>query len=123
LDCATRDGDRVVVWDWKTGRGEQSGPSLQMACYSLYASTSLGVPLDRVVARRYDLMHDRLDEETISAGSLEEVKSYIAGSIKDMRSLLDDPDKNAASEQCFAKVEKREICYRCNFLRVCQPDL
>jgi CRISPR/Cas system-associated exonuclease Cas4 (RecB family) len=40
-----------------------------------------------------------------------------------MKSLLDDPAKNTTREERFSKVEKREACYRCNFMKVCQPKL
>ena len=56
-------------------------------------------------------------------GSAEELLGYIRGSIKDMISLLDDPDLNQAGEENFAKVEKKYVCLRCNFLKVCKPRL
>jgi CRISPR/Cas system-associated exonuclease Cas4 (RecB family) len=123
LDCATREHDRIVVWDWKTGRSEQTGLSFQMACYAYYASNTYRIPVRHIVTRRFELLRDDLHEESISEGSLDELLNYIRGSIKDMQSLLDDPARNVTREERFAKVEKREICYRCNFLKVCEPKL
>jgi len=123
LDCATRESDRIVVWDWKTGRSEQVGLSFQMACYAYYASNTYRVPVKHVITRRFELFRDELHEESISEGSLDELLNYIRGSIKDMKSLLDDPAKNTAGEERFAKVATREACYRCNFLKICQPEL
>ncbi len=123
LDCATRERDRIVVWDWKTGRSEQEGLSFQMACYAYYASNAFGVPVRHVVTRRFELYGNRLYEESVSDRSLEELLSYIRGSIKDMKSLLDDPELNTATENSFAKVEKKPVCLRCNFLKVCRPNL
>jgi hypothetical protein len=123
LDCATRHGDRIAVWDWKTGRREQAGLSFQMACYAYYASNAYRVPVHHVITRRFELLRDELIEESIGGAALEELLTYIRGSIHDMKALLDDPDRNVATEERFAKVEKREVCYRCNFLKVCKPDL
>jgi CRISPR/Cas system-associated exonuclease Cas4 (RecB family) len=123
LDCATREHDRIVVWDWKTGRAEQTGLSFQMACYAYYASNAYRVPVRHVVTRRFELLRNEIHEESISEGSLDELLSYIRGSIKDMKSLLEDPERNIAREERFSKVEKPAACYRCNFLKVCEPRL
>lgn len=123
LDCASREHDRIVVWDWKTGRTEQTGLSFQMACYAYYASSTFGVPVGHVLTRRFELFSNHLHEESVSEGSLEELLAYIRGSIKDMLSLLDDPQTNTAQEKHFSKIEKKQICRRCNFLKVCQPQI
>ncbi len=123
LDCAIRESDRIVIWDWKTGKGSGQGSQLQMACYAYYASTRYGIPIRHVVTRRYELFHDVVHEESIGESALGELLGYIRGSIKDMRALLEDPDRNIAVEERFQKVSRRRICSRCNFLRVCKPDL
>lgn len=123
LDCATREKNSIVVWDWKTGRSEQTGLSFQMACYAYYAANAYRIPVRHVVTRRFELLRDELHEESISEGSLDELLNYIRGSIKDMKSLLDDPERNVAREERFTKVEKRNVCYRCNFLKLCKPQL
>jgi hypothetical protein len=124
LDCATWERGKLIVWDWKTGRKEsESGLSVQMACYAEYAREKFRVPLERIVTRRYDLYRDRIHEHTITEKGLQEILSYIRGSIKDMVSLLDDAESNRATEERFRKVEKREICLKCSFFRVCKPDI
>jgi hypothetical protein len=123
LDCAVREADRIIIWDWKTGRTEQLGLSFQMACYAYYASNAYRVPVKHVVTRRFELLQNEIYEESIGEASLDELLGYIRGSIKDMKSLLDDPQQNIAREERFAKVEQREVCYRCNFLKICKPDL
>jgi hypothetical protein len=123
LDCAVREHDRIVIYDWKTGRTERLGLSFQMACYAYYASNAYRIPVNHVETRRFELLRNEVYTESVGEASLDELLGYIRGSIKDMKSLLDDPDKNVASEENFAKVEKREVCYRCNFLKVCKPRL
>jgi hypothetical protein len=123
LDCATRDGDKIVIYDWKTGRSEQVGLSFQMACYAYYAFYNYKIPVKHVLTRRFELLKNELYEESVGEASLEELLAYIRGSIKDMKSLLDDRDKNIAREERFAKVERREVCYRCNYLKICEPKL
>ncbi len=124
LDCATREGSKAVIWDWKTGRREaQSGLSVQMGCYANYAKKQFRADPSQVETRRFDLYRNKLYRDTITPGSLEEIVDYIHGSAKDMKGLLDDPDKNVASEERFQKVERENVCLKCNFFRVCKPSL
>jgi hypothetical protein len=123
MDCATREVDHIVVWDWKTGRRAIPEAPLQLACYAFYVHHAYGVPIHGVRMRRFELMHGAVHEDTIGERALDELLSYVRGSIADMRSLLEDPERNLAREDRFAKVARRDVCQRCNFLKVCKPDL
>jgi CRISPR/Cas system-associated exonuclease Cas4 (RecB family) len=124
LDCATRERDLVVVWDWKTGRREaDTGLSLQMACYAYYAKQTFRVDLKHVETRRFDLYRNNLYRDSINERALEEMLEYVRGSIKDMLGLLDNRERNIANEERFRKVERPEVCLKCNFLKVCEPNL
>jgi hypothetical protein len=123
LDCATREGANVVIWDWKTGRRETSADLVQMACYAFYARQAFNVPITHIVTRLYDLYHNRVHEQTISDRELNETLTYIRGSIKDMQALLDDVPKNVAKEERFQKLAQANVCLRCNFYKVCEPDI
>jgi hypothetical protein len=123
LDCATRETDHVVVWDWKTGKREGADAKLQLACYAFYIHQAYGVPIHRVKMRRFELSGGTVHERTIAEGELTEILDYVRGSIADMQSLLEDRDRNLAREERFFKVERREACMRCNFLKVCAPNI
>ncbi|UCG50384.1 MAG: PD-(D/E)XK nuclease family protein [Candidatus Latescibacterota bacterium] len=124
LDCAIREDENVVVWDWKTGKKESdTGLSLQMGCYALYAKDTFRVELDKILTRRFDLHRGILHEHSITQRSLDEMITYVRGSISDMVALLDNVEENTVREDRFTKVERPEVCLTCNFLRVCQPRL
>jgi len=123
LDCATRETDHVTVWDWKTGRREGADAKLQLACYAFYIHQAYGVPIHRVRMRRFELAGGAVHERTIAERELGEILDYVRGSISDMQSLLDDPERNIGAEDRFSKVERREVCLRCNFFKVCGPDV
>jgi hypothetical protein len=123
LDCACREKNKVVIWDWKTGKAVRSGDALQMACYVFYAMKTFRMSSQDVAAKLFDLYRGKLYEQTITERSLDELVTYIDGSISDMMSLLADPDRNLAREDDFAKAETRSLCLRCNFLKVCKPDI
>jgi len=121
LDLALRETNHIVVWDWKTGRRESPASRFQMACYAACASQRYGVPVAHVKARRFELATGEVMKDSIGERELEEVISYIRGRIRDMKSLLDDPVANRATEERFAKVERPDTCGRCCFRKVCNP--
>jgi len=124
LDCATRESDHIVVWDWKTGRGEGHEKQWQLACYAFYVQQTYGVPIHAVRQRRVDLMRGgEIKEQVFQERGVNELLSYIRGSVADMMAVLDDPAHNRASEDRFTRVARRDVCSRCNFLKVCNPVL
>jgi len=124
LDCATREEERIAIWDWKTGKKESdAGLSIQMGCYALYARKTYAVRLGEVITRRFDLYRGVLYEEAPTERSLDEILAYVKGSIADMLALLENQEENRAEEERFAKVERRDVCFKCNFLKVCRPNL
>lgn len=123
MDCATRESDHVVVWDWKTGRRDGPDAALQLACYAFYVHQAYGIPIGRVRMRRFELLRRAMHEDTIGEKALDELLAYVRGSIADMQAVLDDPARNLASEERFAKVARRDVCSRCSFAKVCRPEL
>lgn len=124
LDCATREADRIVIWDWKTGKKEaDTGLSLQMGCYALYARKTYRARLEDVVTRRFDLNRGALHEHALTEPALDEILAYVRGSVADMLALLEDKAENRANEERFAKVARRGVCLKCNFLKTCRPNL
>lgn len=123
LDCATREGTNIVIWDWKTGRREGSADLVQMACYAFYARQAFKVPLPHIVTRLHDLYRDKVHEQAIGSPELNDILAYIRGSIKDMQALLENVAENVAEEERFRRVNKSNVCLRCNFLKVCDPDI
>jgi hypothetical protein len=123
LDCATRETDHVIVWDWKTGRRESPEAPLQLACYAFYVHQAYDVPIHRVHMRRCDLASGTVHARIIGERELRDILDEVRGSIADMRGLLEDAGRNLAREERFRKVERREVCMRCNFLRTCAPRI
>jgi CRISPR/Cas system-associated exonuclease Cas4 (RecB family) len=123
LDCATRETDHVIVWDWKTGRRETADARLQLACYAFYLHQTFEVPIHRVQMRLVELSQGAVHTRTIAERELDQILDYVRGSIADMRALLDDREANITHQERFARVERPEICLRCNFLKVCRPAI
>ena len=118
IDFAMRDGDKVILYDWKTGRERKSDYELQLSLYALYVSEKLGIPAEKIEARMFYLAIDKVDSFDVDVAKLREMKDYVRGSVLEMRKLLSDVTDNEAREEDFEKNEGY-WCARCNFRKVC----
>ena len=59
-------------------------------------------------------------EFAVGASEIENTKTYIAGSIADMHSMLVDVGENVPKEEeAFQRVEDERVRADCNFRKVC----
>ncbi len=122
IDCAIKEGDEIYLYDWKTGKSLSEDLSIQLACYALYAMEKWGVHPESLQIIEYNLSFDKSNWFQITQGEVEDIKGYIKGSIKDMQSLLVDPEGNVPVEEGrFSRVEDDLVSGRCNFRKVCKP--
>jgi CRISPR/Cas system-associated exonuclease Cas4 (RecB family) len=123
MDLAYRDGDgRVVIVDWKTGRGEGRFNEVQVAGYALYALEQGWVASPEEIATELNyLVVPRVARRAFTAQKLDHARRFIARSAKDMKSLLLDPELNEARLEDFPMIDRPRICRRCNFRRLCFP--
>jgi CRISPR/Cas system-associated exonuclease Cas4 (RecB family) len=121
LDCSFRtEGGGVTIIDWKTGRTMSEDISMQLSCYAMYALDRWGIDPEGVKLIEYNLLADQAAEFNISGAEIENTKTYIAGSIADMKSLLVDVGENVPKdEDGFQKVEDERVRADCNFRKIC----
>jgi DNA-directed RNA polymerase subunit RPC12/RpoP len=123
MDLAFRDREgRVVIVDWKTGRGEGRFNEIQLAGYALYAARQgwVQAPTEIETELAY-LAIPRYVSRTVDAATLERAQAFIERSSGRMKTLLLDPVLNLARIEDFAKHERPYRCRRCNFRRLCFP--
>jgi hypothetical protein len=120
IDCSFRTESGVTIIDWKTGRTPTTDVSLQLSCYAMYGREKWGIEPENMRLVEYNLLSDQGAEFAVTAGEIDDTKSYIRGSIVDMQSLLDDVENNTPKEEkFFKKIEDERIRQRCNFRKVC----
>lgn len=122
-DFAYRVDEKTAeIIDWKTGRRDDEADPIQLACYALYALHQRWAadPHD-VITTEYNLALGKARESRMSNEKLHEVREAMRASIARMKALLDDPEKNEASEAKFPVTEDAGTCKRCNYRKVC-PD-
>jgi len=119
IDFAFDDGRCLNVVDWKTGARASRAAVLQLACYAIYATEAWHVPIERVRTLEVNLVRNEVFEEAVTKADVEETRRRIVAGATKLRSYLDDPERNEASEASFEKVESLQICRRCFFQREC----
>ena len=86
----------------------------------MYAMETWGVDPEKVKLIEYNLLANQGVEFNVFGAEIENTKTYIAGSIADMQSLLVDAEGNVPKgEPAFLKVEDERVRADCNFRRVC----
>jgi len=121
IDCAVKEGKGIIIYDWKTGKALSEDLSVQLGCYSFYAMEKWDLPPDSLTVVEYNLFFNKANSFSVTQGEIEGIKGYIQGSVKDMQSLLKDPENNIPlPEEQFTKVEDEQVIGRCNFRKVCR---
>lgn len=124
IDCSYRNGDGVRIIDWKTGRSMGEANTLQLVCYALYGHHKWRVPIESITTTECYLLPMRTNDYRVSEADVENILAYIRGSVADMHSLLADASGNEPlAESAFEKTDSERTCRRCNFLRLCRPEL
>ena len=123
MDLAYRDKDgRVVIVDWKTGRGEGRFSEVQLAGYALYAAQQGWVKsASELRTELAYLAIPRFVRREVDQKRLDGARAFIAKSASTMKSLLTDPVANVGRREDFAMNERPQMCRRCNFRRLCFP--
>ncbi len=123
MDLAYRESDgRVVIVDWKTGRGEGRFNEVQVAGYALYATEQGWVDEPEQIQTELNyLVIPRAVRRAVDRRKIEHARRFIERSARDMKALLLDPLENLARLEDFPRVDRPRICRRCNFRRLCYP--
>jgi hypothetical protein len=120
LDCSFQTDNGITIIDWKTGKTTSKDISLQLSCYAMYCQDRWGIQPENIRLIEYNLLSDLKTEFTITEGQIKDTKSYIKGSVADMKSLLLDVDNNVPKdEKFFKKIEDDRIRDKCNFKKIC----
>jgi len=123
MDLAYRDrSGRLVIVDWKTGRGEGRFNEVQLAGYAVYAAERRWVeePEELVTELAY-LVLPRYVRRPVNRKKFAHARAFIEKSARNMKALLLDPVVNLARLEDFPMIDLPQVCRRCNFRRLCFP--
>ena len=123
MDLAFRDRQgRVVIVDWKTGRGEGRFSEIQLAGYALYAARQGWVKSpEEIQTELAYLAIPRYVRRSVDGRKLDHARAFIEKSASRMKALLIDPALNLGRLEDFPMIDRPQACRRCNFRRLCFP--
>jgi hypothetical protein len=123
MDLAFRDAQgRVVIVDWKTGRGEGRFNEIQLAGYALYAARQgWSATPEEIQTELAYLAIPRYVRRSVDARKLDHARAFIEKSAGGMKTLLLDPLLNLGRIEDFPMIDRPQTCRRCNFRRLCFP--
>ncbi len=124
LDFARRKGERIEIYDWKTGKEENGGePTVQIGAYAIYAMQKWKTPLEGLKAYLFNLSNPAPtpQEQILTEALIEKTKSTMRESIEAMRAMLEDASKNIPKpRENFKFTENTRLCNFCNFYKICE---
>ena len=121
LDFARKNGDRIEIFDWKTGKTDKEA-RVQMGAYAIYAMKKWGIPLESIRGLIVNLSaHPVVPQpHPMDQALIDETMTFIKHSVKQMQGLLSDVQKNSPKEMIHFKfTENIRSCDYCNFLKIC----
>jgi hypothetical protein len=122
MDLAFRAGDgRVIIVDWKTGRGEGKFSEVQVAGYALYAAEQGWAAPEDIQTELAYIAIPRYVRRSVDRRKLDHARAFIAKSATNMKALLLDPLANLGRLEDFPMIDRSQVCRRCNFRRLCFP--
>jgi len=117
-DFAFRDGDLLVIVDWKTGAADPFWEVVQLTCYALYAAEKWHTPLERIEPQIVHLYpHFRVSDAEYTPASVRDVRNFILESQAEMGELLHLDGPPVAAQ--FSVAEDSRVCGWCSFRGLC----
>lgn len=120
-DLVIRQGDDLLIFDWKTGRARPSDRR-QMEVYALWARRHLSGEEDKIRACLVYLASSEVDEFTISPAAARRAAQTIRGEMEAMAAYLKDAGNNIPlDEDSFPINNNSTRCWFCQFQEICFP--
>lgn len=120
MDLALFDGERITLYDWKTGQIDEQKVRQQLGIYGLYIRYARPEWAQKPLwAIAFDLSQDRLVEFKLDNDMLHAAQVAVEESIVQLQGLLIDSDKNLAELRRFPMIDDLSICHHCQFRELC----
>lgn len=117
-DFAYREGQRVFVWDWKTGRPREDD-RMQLATYALYACTRWDVRPQDVSLRLAYLGTGEVHATEADDELVEGAARTIEARLEPIRAAHYDPDEEQPNMELFPANPEARRCSMCRFRELC----
>lgn len=122
IDLLYRQGDKIVIVDWKTGKEDDFKD--QLTLYAYYVKDKYRVPLERIEIRTEYLLSGECVTERVMEEEIRRLLESIQDNLENMKLLLDDDYWNRPKEiRFFTPQPAHSKCANCQFQEICRPEL
>ncbi|MFW6133981.1 MAG: PD-(D/E)XK nuclease family protein [Elusimicrobiota bacterium] len=112
-----------VVVDWKSGKEHDSHPR-QINVYSLYLTEKFGIEPEDIIGKMEYLLTGKCLNINVTRETVEQARSDIIKSIKEMQQYLLDKEKNIPVEmEKFPLTKHPRLCRWCNFYEMDKQEI
>lgn len=123
LDFARQKNGKIEIFDWKTGKNDSGAAAVQIGAYVMYAMRKWSAPVETIRAFLFNLSSSKplANEQPVSASLVQNASETILDSIRDMRDLLENVEKNVPKARVnFSYTKNEKLCGYCNFYKICE---
>ncbi len=123
MDLACYTKGTIYLYDWKTGRIDETALQQQLGVYGLYARQTWpekqSAPIKAVV---YAIAEDRVLEFDIDETILQQTRPAIQTDTAQLQNLLADKHQNLAQLRRFPMIDDLTVCQHCQFRALCERE-
>lgn len=123
LDFARKKDGKIEIYDWKTGKNDNTDAGIQIGAYTLYAMQKWKIDHTDIRAYLFNLSQSAPtpDEQPVDEALLQKASQAMRESIVAMKKLLLDAKKNIPlPRENFTFTENTRLCDFCNFKKICE---
>ena len=120
VDLAYREGDNVVVVDWKIGSSGSSDDSLQMLAYALWAKQKFECPLDSLTLHKVYLEDNTISTFHVNEKDIARVEARILQDLEWMQEA--DNFGRRGLVEAFTPCAQPKVCALCQFQEICPKE-
>lgn len=118
-DLVYREGGKVAVLDWKTGRKSEDDP-VQLAAAGVWARRRWKLPESAIRLELVYLASGETEETAFDAARAARAEETIRRDMAEMAAFLRDPGRNIPlDEESFPRHHSQGFCRRCEFQQIC----
>jgi CRISPR/Cas system-associated exonuclease Cas4 (RecB family) len=112
--------DQWIIVDWKTGHKDE-GNEDQLLLYAMFLKQKYDVPYEKIEIRLEYLLTGQRNTFLIDGEKVERMKTKVLKSINEMKTLLEDEQKNKPLPmEKFPVMPTKLKCKSCNYRAICK---
>lgn len=118
-DFAYVDGERLHIWDWKTGQPREED-LFQLHTYALYACEKWGSDPEQIVLHAAYVGVGEVKTVPVAIDRLSEVQDHMSASVRAMLDLHYDPEEDPLVMEQWPASGVPAACPTCRFRALCE---